>query len=246
MRAAAIAAAFVSALALAGCGSDAGSAVDETAANLSKIRSGDLTMRAIIAPQGGEELGLELEGPFSIANEGLAVTEMKTTRIVGAQRVEATVISDGEQAWVRADGTLQKLTAEQSDSLQVRSGGGGLAQLEFDLGSWISDPETSQDGDIERITGGLDMKAALTDLADSAGQKIPEDVRQRLVDAVRESKVVVVTGREDRLLRELTVRATIDVPRDLEPVIGTAGLAELTLDVRLEAINQPVEVQPPA
>jgi hypothetical protein len=234
---------------LAGCGggSEPGDAVTETAKRLGEIRSGELSFRAVLSPDGGEPVGLELAGPFSIERDGLAVTEMRSTRIIGGERVEATVISTGERAWVKTAGQTQELSGEQAEALEIRAGKGGLAGIELDLDAWIKDAKSEEGpGATEKITGSLDVAAALDDLARAAKQELPADVRERLVDAVRKSSVELVTGKEDRLLRRLRVRATIDVPQDLEALIGTAGLATLELDADLAKINQPVEVQPPA
>jgi hypothetical protein len=240
---------LAAALLATGCGggSDPGEAVTETAKRLGEIRSGELQFSAALKTDGGEPFAMELDGPFSIEKEGLAVTEMRSTRVIGGERVEATLISTGDRVWVKAPDGVQELTGEQAEALQIRAGTGGLADLDLDLGAWIDSPESEDAGpNTERISGTLDLAAALDDLARAAKQELPADVRERLVDSVKESSVELVTGKEDRLLRKLKVRATFDVPSDLEPLIGTGGIATLELDAVLEKINQPVTVEPPA
>jgi hypothetical protein len=124
--------------------------------------------------------------------------------------------------------------------------GGGLAGLDLDLGSWIGDAQSEDGpGDTERITGKLDVGAAMADLARLASQRLPADIRQRLVESVSESSVEVVTGRKDRLLRKLRVRVTLTIPREAEAVLGSTGRAKLEFDADLAKVNQPVRVDAP-
>jgi hypothetical protein len=188
---------------------------------------------------------LEIEGPFSLAKSGLPVVEMRSTRIVGEQRIEATVTSTGEQAFVTTGGATRELTGEEAQFLRVR--GGSLGALDIDLGAWIEDAKIEDGpGATERITGELDMAAALDGMARAAGSELPGDARRRLVDSLRDSSVEIVTGKEDRLLRSVRLRATIEIPAGLEGLLDLSGTTKLEFDADLSKINRPVRVEAPA
>jgi hypothetical protein len=248
------AAGALTAAAVAGCGGGGGGGGDDpaqvlrqTSANLSKIRSGDLTLRLVLSPGrgSGNGVGVELRGPFSFAGKGpLPVARVAYTQIAGDQRVPATFISTGRAAFVTVNGTTYRLPREQADVLRLGAGAAnarGLDALQLDARRWIRDPEVSGGPAVggektDRITGALNAEPALADLlgaasrAGGAGQLQEADAR-RLAETVRRSSIEVLTGAKDRLLRRVRLSADLDVPESLRRQVG--GRAELHIDYEL-------------
>ncbi|MFL5980545.1 MAG: hypothetical protein ACJ74R_02405, partial [Gaiellaceae bacterium] len=68
--------ALAASLAFAGCGGGhAHDVMSETAGNLGKIRSGDLTLRLVVSPREGTKgrIGFELHGPFALRRGSLPI-----------------------------------------------------------------------------------------------------------------------------------------------------------------------------
>jgi hypothetical protein len=269
MRTAALA---VACLALvAGCGggggaSNPGQALSATAANLGKIRSGTLHFKLAVEPRedGGGNFGFELDGPFKLAEPGkLPVAEIDYTQTAGDQHETVTLISTGEQAYIKVDDATYELSPARTDELRAAGkelGGGtagsGLEQLRID--DWIKDPHSSGGGEVggshtDKIEADLDIVAAANDLLALAHgfggfnlRTIEGQDAEQLRDAVHNAKLEVWTGDKDRLLRRLRVEAEFDpqLPKDLEELARAAN-STVTFELGIDDPNEPVEVKTP-
>jgi hypothetical protein len=253
------------ALALAGCAGTGsgeggpGSVLAETEANLAAIESGNLSLRLLATGTGEEsgEVGIELSGPFAFGTEGrLPVAELEYTEIGGEARAGTTFISTGEKAFLELGGATYELPAGMVEGLRGRGADDvGLASLGIE--DWLLDPELSQGpGETDRVEGALDVGEAASDLTAllaelGAGEVGPldENAAETLERAAQSSRIVVVTGSEDRLLRRLTIELELGVEgaRELEQALeGLGGGAALTFDLHIEQPNEPVHVDEPA
>jgi hypothetical protein len=240
----------------AGCGSDSsgegGAVVSETVDNLGKIRSGELKLSLTIEPRGpGDALtGFELDGPFQLPKDDkLPEADIDFTQLAGENRTELAVISTGERAFACANGRLVPLPDEQAQGLRAAGGEDNPAErLGLDVESWVEDPQAEDAGKgLERVTGSLDAVAALEDVLAATGSgdaKMSEEEQKRLRESVKSSSFELVTGKDDRLLRELSAELDFDLP---ERVRGTTNLSGglLKLDMSIAKPNQPVEVESP-
>lgn len=253
--------------ALGGCGGDdaAREAVSQTSANLARIRSGELDSRLLIAATGGDQngaVGFAVKGPFALpAEPGLPTARVAYTQIAGPRQATTTLVATGRKAFVEVDGALYRLPPKEEDRLQlggdVRAATGGGLSVE----RWLRDPELADGPSVagaptDRITGELDVPAAVNDLlglADRAGAEAAgiEPLRgaraEDLEKSVRSGKVELLTGAEDRLLRRLSVDLELDAPR----VEGGTSLPELDsvkidFDMALSRPNAPVRVAAPS
>jgi len=81
---------------LAGCGGGghANQVMSDAAGSLGKLRSGNLTLRLVVAPREGTKgrIGFELRGPFALRPGGLPVAKIVYTQISGAHQGTATFI----------------------------------------------------------------------------------------------------------------------------------------------------------
>jgi hypothetical protein len=251
----------VAAVACAGCGGDdPGDLIGQTADNLGEIRSGDLRFELDVEPRGLDTNGrirIALRGPFALRGAGkLPVARVRYTQVAGDAQAEVTLISTGRAAYVEVDGALTPLTAAQLQDLRQTGGSGpGLAELGLDIEGWFDDPKTSAGPDVggdptERVRAGLDVAAALEDiaaLARRAGGDAPvleDSARQAIERTVRSDRVELLTGADDRLLRRLEAEIDVEGPEELRPLLGLEG-AKLTLLFEVAHPNREVTVADP-
>jgi hypothetical protein len=253
-------------LAVAGCGGggDASETLRETAGKLDDVHSGTLTLKLVVEPEGGageEPFGFELHGPFALAEEGkLPQLDVEYTQIANGKRGTARVISDGEDAWVESQSGLQQLTAADEEELRrvgVQVAGNGVGDL--DVADWFRDPEQSDGPDVagdatDKVTAEVDVVNAandLIDLAERAGAGLARlegaDARQ-LDDATRSAKLELLTGKDDRLLRQLKLDVDLgtDVPDTLRSLLTASVGAKVHFELRVEGPNEPVRVERPS
>ena len=264
----ALAAGFLALAASAGC--DPGGRPDpltRTARRLETVRSGVLSIRLVVASGGaaepGEEVGFELQGPFSFDSIGpLPIAEFTYTRIRGAHRTSEGFRSTGHKAYVKSGETFYEIPAEQWGGLQLDLGEdeAGLADLRIDR--WLVDPEVADQTlgagvRLEVIRGGLDVDVALADLLaltrqlgvppEGSPALLAEAEGVRLARAVRSATAEVVTGRSDRLLRQVAFDVVLAAQEHdpIGPALGPMASARLSLDVRIDDPNKQVTVAEP-
>lgn len=264
MKHAAAAAALM--VVLASCATDATDVITETADNLEELRSGALELK-VSTTNGAEEedqaeAGFELSGSFQLPEEGeLPVADLEFTDIGADQPVTRGFISTGDQAFIEVDGQAYELPDEQTQTLR---GGGGSDEGIFEgaaVGEWFIEPELEEGAEldateVDRVTGELDVVAALNDLFEVAGrfgqasafQPIQGEEAERLENAVESSHVEVVSGTEDRLLRRLLIEVDLAINEEVEirELLGPLAGVSFTIEMSISEPNQPVEVSPPA
>jgi hypothetical protein len=250
--------------ALAGCslvgggGGEAEDALGETADNLARIRSGTLHLVLLVVPREGDEFGLELDGPFELAEEEGALPELDLdyTQIAGGRRGTVGLVSTGREAFTVVDGQAYELGDDEADELLGAAASlSGLARLRID--DWIDEPELTDGGEVggaetDLVRGDLDLVAAangLIDLARGFGPPLPSLVganADRIRDAARETSIEVWTGADDRLLRRLLLEAELgEVPGPLGLVLGDLAGATITFELGVTDPNRPVTVEAP-
>jgi hypothetical protein len=248
-------------LLLAGCGGESAQDVlSETSANLGKIRSGDLSMRLLFSAKGGERAGFTLEGPFALRSGALPETQLDYTQIAGPQTATQTFIATGGKAYVRIGSTTYELPAATTDQIRTTLGTtGALGTIQ--IGNWVEDPELSEGGEVggtdtDRISARLNVPAAVSTLVAVASQfggttplgALSGQSAEQVERAVEKGTIDVWTGKDDRLLRKLSVSIDFS-PAASEQVKSVLGAG---VDFALEISNpneqitveQPTNVQP--
>jgi hypothetical protein len=251
---------------LASCATDAKDVVTETADNLEELRSGLLELRVSATAAPGEEetaeAGFELIGSFQLPEEGaLPVADLEYTDVGADEPVTQGFISTGDQAFIEVEGQAYELPPETTQTLL---GGGGDDQSVFEgasIDEWLIDPQLEEgeslDGaEVDRVSGELDVIAALNDLFDIAARfgptagftTIEGDEVERLENAVESSHMEIISGSEDRLLRRLLIEVelALDEEVSLAEVLGPLAGTSFTIDMSISEPNQPIEVEAPA
>lgn len=251
-------------LALTGCATEPSDVVSETTSKLDELRSGhvDLSVTASTPDAGGEqaEAGFELTGSFQLPEEGaLPVAEIEYTDLSSEDPVTQGFVSTGEAAFILVDGTAYEIPPDQADILRGGSEGEGLFE-QLQVAEWIREPVLSEDEEhsgekVDRVTGELDVAQVMSDLVLTAQRfgrsdlsPIDEAEAERLDNAVRSSRIELLTGAEDRLLRSLSISIefALDESLDLDEVLGPLAGAVFELDLTITDPNEPVEVEAPS
>lgn len=254
-------------LLICGCGNEAAGALEDTAAKLGDVRSGDLSMKLVVSPSTeGSDLGFELDGPFQLPSRDGQLPEaaLRYHQIAGAERGGVDFISTEQGAWIEVEGQAYELPPERVAGLEVGGTSGEGGPLDgLDVSAWTDDEQLEQGEPVagdptDRISGKVDVVAALNDAIATArelggGAVVPglaaiegEDA-ERLRKAVRSSSLEVLTGKEDRLLRSLNLDLdfALDVPKDLAGGLGRLSGAKVAFDLRIEDPNGSVTVKEP-
>jgi hypothetical protein len=241
-------------VALAGCGGGgpaAGEVLRDTADRMERIRSADLDMRLVLAPDDGTgRVGFALTGPVDLGEgKGLPTARLRYTQIAGEREGGGTFISTGGRAFVELGGQAYRVPdgALASQAGTVREG------IRLPVGRWVRDPELTEDGASYRVSADLDAVAALQDIfgaAGEAGLDVPDlegAGAEQLRGAVDSATVDLWSGREDRLLRRLRLRIAfrVETPPALRAELGELAGGTLAFDVALAKLNQPVRVSAP-
>jgi hypothetical protein len=150
----------------------------------------------------------------------------------------------------------QKRAAEKGGAKQP-----SLSTLGIDARKWLTKPRNAGeakvgDDDTIKITGGVDVAKLLDDInvalskAASLGlqnsrrlpQKLTPEQRKQAIDAVKNLKVEIFTGKDDKILRRMVVAANLQAPESGSQAAQTAAVK---LDFSLTKINDDVEIDVP-
>lgn len=248
---------------LASCGG--GSAQDvlsETAANLGKIRSGDLSLELVFQARGAGRTGFTLDGPFSLEKGPLVAGKLDYAQLLGSQGTQtATFVSTGQKAYVVVQGQAYELPPDLVLPLRAASAQlteSGLGSL--DVGRWFEDPELEDGGEVggtetDLIRARLDVVEVVNTLlavssqlrGETTAPLAGEDAEQ-LRRAVASASARIWTGKEDRLLRNLDLAVSFkaqEAPERIRRLIGVGihfvlAVANPNEDVSVEAPANPL------
>jgi hypothetical protein len=232
-------------LLLAGCGGDdAKNAVSQTAGKLRYLHSGDLNLKLLVTPRGvssAEPYGFELRGPFTLGSNFAA--DMTYTQIANGKRATAQLKTENGSGTIESNGTTHALTSAEIADLRVAAaeatGSGGSF---LPIQDWVQGAKLTRCGADECVTGELDVVRAANDLL-GLGRALGRDLptirgadADRLERSARAATFSLVTGKKDRLLRDLTIHIDLglDVPRSLQAALGSLVGAAFDLELKID------------
>ena len=185
------------------------------------------------------------------------------------QSITAGATSTGEKGYVSFQGTDYVLEDQIFDQFKAgfeeaqKQGGGeenqSFASLGMDPRKWLTDAKNEGDAkvgddDTIKITGGIDVDKLLDDVNNAlakasslglgaAGGEVPEKLtdaqRQQVLDAVKDPKVEIYTGKEDSILRRLVVDLGIQ-----DTGSGTSGT--VAFDISISDLNEDQDIAEPS
>lgn len=244
-------------------GTDVNQLLDQTFASSQEIESGKVDLSARL--EGDTAATIELQGPFQSEGDGrLPRFDLDASLEGGGQSLSAGLTSTGDQGFVSFQGTDYEVSAPVFQQLQAayeqaqkeagRQGGTSLATLGMDPRKWLTDARTagaSEVGGTEtiKITGGVDVPKLLDDanagleriraLGVQGSEDLPEQLtdqeKREAAEAIRNVRVEIDTGKEDKILRRLAVSADIAAEGSSLQVRFELSLLDVNEDQEIEA-----------
>jgi hypothetical protein len=254
-------AALVAVLALAGCGGGN----DEEASGLlergfsTDVDTGVLTLDAEVELEGGPVEGpfrLELEGPFRAADSPtqLPDLDMAFSASGAGQEYEGRAILTRQNAWIEYGGATyevgEQLWMRLRAALEEQSRGEPetFAEAGVDPLDWVEDAEESGEEEVggttvTTVTGRIDPEEMLRDFERlPGGQPIPESALDQVDDVLDDIEFEAWIG-EDDIWRRLSADAEFRIPEDERESAGGVESVSVSMEVRLDDPNEPVEIE---
>lgn len=255
-------------LGLAACGGGGGGGSDdaqklvrETFASSKPLRSGKLQVTAAIDAHGIAALGgpikLSFAGPFDRGAKG-DVPKFDFTVSVGlaGKTYSAGAASTGTQGFLSLQKDSYALPAAQYASLkksftQLQ----GVAQPKTKGGKldWLTDPKVVGDSDVQgdpttHVTGTVDVGKLLQEVeaSQASGTKLSADQVARADKAIKHPTFDFYTGKDDHVLRRVTVGFTVAIPSSQRAQLGGLSSADVNLDYQVADLNKPQTITAPA
>ena len=165
------------------------------------------------------------------------------------------VVSD--QVFKQFKTGYEQAQKQGSDKQQNQS----LSSLGLDPRQWLTNPKNEGeakvgDDDTIKITGGVDVNKLLDDvnqalkktreLGVQGTQQLPTQLtaeqRKQVTDAIKDPKVEIYTGKEDKILRRMVIALGIVAPEGS----GTSGSANIKFDLSISDLNEDQKISEPS
>jgi hypothetical protein len=216
-----------------------------------------------------ENVTIQLAGPFESQGDGeLPKFHLEASFEGAGDSISAGATSTGDKGYVSFQGTDYEVDGplfaqfksgfEQAQKQGSSGDSQSLTSLGMDPRKWLTDPQNAGDAkvgddDTIKITGGVDVakllddvnnalaKASALDLG-STGQipeKLTEQQKSQVVDAVKDPRVEIYTGKDDTILRRMVIAFGVD-----EKSSGTQG--NVNFDLSIEDLNESQDISAPA
>jgi hypothetical protein len=257
VRAAACGVALAVATVAGGCGGEEADVV-KTAFERD-VKSADVAIALELQSRGGS-VRLAVDGPYESNGEQRLPSVDWRMRLdgLGARRIDARLVSTADNAFVEYGGVTYEVGEERIRKLERQGAAdepglraADLRRLVRDARDWFPESDATEDAELDgepvtRVTGTLDLSAALADLQALA--------RRPGMSGVEELKRL--GGAETRQLERLVSdpRFTLDAGRDDEKLrrieasmrFRGAGGGALRLSIRFRNVDEPVTIDAPA
>jgi hypothetical protein len=213
-------------------------------------------------------VNVTLAGPFQTGDAGKLPEFKLDASLEGAgQSLKAGATSTGDKGFISFQGTnyavddqvfQQFKAAFEEAQKQGTDNQQSFASLGMDPRKWLTDPKNEGeakvgDDDTIKITGGVDVAKLLDDInsaleqASSLGlggtgqvpEKLTEEQRQQVLDAVKDPRVEIYTGKDDQILRRLVVNLGVEDA-------GTNTSGTVAFDISITDLNDDQDIAEPA
>ena len=242
-------------------GSSQAELLGQAAQNLSKVRSGNMDLRmAVSAGDGSGQVGFEEKRPFALPSPGaLPVAQTEVSHFVGSKQEGTTFISTGRRAYIASAGQAYELPAATVTRLrQASAGSGNLSGLQLDR--WAAATTMTDGGQVDgvstdRFAGSVNVPQFLNDVMQlsrglSQTAVVPLVTTSEAADlarAVRASHFQLWAGRDDHLVRRVSVSVDFSAPSGAaaSQAMARYSQSQMRLDLDLSSVNRPVTVSDP-
>jgi hypothetical protein len=216
----------------------------------------------------GGPVSISLTGPFQAQDGGkLPKFDLEAAFEGAGQSIKAGATSTGEKGYVSFQGSdyvvddrvfeqfkagFEQAQKQGSDKQQ------SFATLGMDPRKWLTNPKNEGeakvgDDDTIKITGGVDVSRLLDDVNNAlakasslglqgAGQvpeKLTEEQKRQVIEAVKDPRVEIYTGKDDQILRRIVVDFGVD-----DNSSNTTG--SVAFDLSITDLNEDQEIAEPA
>jgi hypothetical protein len=142
-----------------------------------------------------------------------------------------------------------------------------LAALGIDPQKWLTDPknegvEKVAGADTIHVSAGVNVGALLDDVNDLLNRsdqlgltqqqrqqlptKLSPSTKKQIQDSVKNAKVDIFTGKDDKTLRRLELEVSFDLPQSLRSQTQGLNGGDVKLKVELADLNEKQDIKPPA
>jgi hypothetical protein len=214
-------------------------------------------------------VSISLSGPFQAQDGGKLPKFRLQAAFEGAgQSIKAGATSTGDKGYLSFQGTdyvvddqvFQQFKAGFEQAQKQSSSGDeqSFATLGMDPRKWLTNPKNEGDAkvgddDTIKITGGVDVTKLLDDVNNALGkasslglgsggqvpEKLTEAQKRQVTEAVKDPRVEIYTGKDDKILRRLVVDLGVD-----DKSSSTTG--NVSFDVSITDLNQDQDIAEPA
>jgi hypothetical protein len=216
-----------------------------------------------------DPLRVRASGPYVRAEKSLPKLDLDVAvEAQGAgQAIQAGVLSTGDRIFLKFGGAFYEQPADEvaaTNRRLAREGGGdSFSDLGLDARKWVVDARKEGEEEIggvatEHVTGTLDVEAALTDLnrlvkrsagslGDAAEAARPLGRRgvERIARSVADPSFDVYVGKDDGVIRRITLRIDVEVPEDDRSDLGGMTGASIRLTAQLDDVGGDQQVTAP-
>jgi hypothetical protein len=213
-------------------------------------------------------VSISLAGPFQAQGDGQLPKFKLDAAFEGAgQSIKAGATSTGEKGYLSFQGTDYVVEdqvfrqfkagfeeAQKRGSQEQQS----FASLGMDPRKWLTHPKNEGDAkvgddDTIKITGGVDVARLLDDVNNALGkasalglqgagqvpEKLTEEQKRQVIEAVKDPHVEIYTGKDDMILRRMVVNLGVD--DSASDASGTVAF-----DVSISDLNEDQDIAEPA
>jgi hypothetical protein len=246
---------------------DARTLLRETFTGTKDVRSGRFSLALRAGENGGEQIGVRLAGPFeSQGADAYPKFDVSADVDAGGDQISAGLVSTSDRLFVEFQDNAYEIPSEYLEMARRQSGSEGRAVPKLpdvDPQSWVTDPKIVGDEEVAgtettHISAGVDVRALLDSidrvlaevdrqgLSSAAGgqvpSSIPADTRAQIERAVRDPRVDIWTGKDDKTIRKFELNTGV------EPRAGRSGSLSLTFELsdlnEAQTITAPTNVRP--
>lgn len=218
-----------------------------------------------------DPLRVRASGPYVRSRKSLPKLDLDVAiEAQGAgQAIQLGALSTGDRVFLRFAGTYYEQPADEVAKTNRRlarnngKGGGSLADFGLDARKWVVDAEVEGEEEIggvttEHVSGTLDVEAALTDLnalvkqsagslgeAGDAARPLGKQELERLARSVESPAFDVYVGKDDGIVRRISLRIDVDVPEEDRKDVGGMTGASIRFTAQLDDVGGDQQVEAP-